>query len=76
MKQEIYNADPIIKFLSFCINLYAERKSILEKQAFFILKEYGVLEFLENNYEMEHCLSESYIFDDMASIIEGKASIG
>ena len=53
-----------IDYLVVCVNEFAEKYLLNYKDAFNYLQKFNAIEFLDNNYEIEHTLSiEDAIID-------------
>ena len=57
-----------IDYTVVCVNEFARRFNIDSLTAFEYLKEYKGLEFLDDHYEIEHCLSLADAIDDLTLI--------
>ena len=51
----------IVEFVSFCIEMYANRNAISGREVLSRFKKYGVLDYLERNYEALHTQGFGYI---------------
>ena len=51
----------ILEFLSFCVEMYAARKSISGRLAYSLFDKAGVIDYLERNYEPLHTQGFNYI---------------
>lgn len=51
-----------------CINEFASRFGLGSKAAYNYLKEYNGINFLNENYEIEHTLSIDDAVDDMVTV--------
>lgn len=60
----------IAYFLSFCIEQYKTAKHISGYEAARRLSNYGVLEYLEDNYEVLHTQSRQWILEDIDEFIK------
>jgi hypothetical protein len=58
----------IIDYMVICVNEFADRYSVNYKEAFNYLKRYKSINFLLENYEIEHTLSIDDAIEDMAMI--------
>ena len=58
----------IIDYMVVCVNEFAEKYSIDYKQAFNYLSKYKAINFLIENYEIEHTLSIDNAIDDLEII--------
>lgn len=57
-----------INYTVVCVNEFARRNKIDSLTAFEYLKEYKGLAFLDEHYDIEHCLSLDDAIDDLALI--------
>ena len=69
MQQEQSNANKAY-WLSFAISRYAQSKNLTSDIIFPKLREFGVLDFLNNHYETEHLENIIYVIEDMDSILK------
>ena len=51
-----------------CVNEFAKRKALHPQKAFFYLDKYHGIQFLKENYEIEHTLSIEDAIDDLEII--------
>jgi len=58
----------MINYMVVCINEFASRFNLNSKEAFDYLNKYNGIDFLMNNYEIEHTLSFEDAIDDMVLI--------
>jgi len=58
----------IIDYMVICVNEFADRYSVNYKDAFNYLNRYKSINFLLENYEIEHTLSIDDAIEDMAMI--------
>ena len=56
-------------FLSFCIEITAERLRKSEEETAKLLKEYGAEDFIQEVYEVEHALPHEIIIEDIMQIM-------
>lgn len=64
----------LLEFISFCIEMYAERGSISGRDAMERFKRFGVVDYLERNYEALHTQGFGWILpaiDDYIAAQEG-----
>lgn len=54
-----------INYAVACVNEFAHRHNLKIKEAFQFLFQYKAIEFLKENYEIEHTLSMEDALDDM-----------
>ena len=59
-----------LSFKTFCIELYADRKSILSSEAFSLFEKNGILEMLDTDYEILHGHGFDYVLQDIDEILE------
>ena len=65
-------SNDISLFLAFCIEQYKQRHHLTGEQSMRILDQYGVLEYLENDYEPLHTQSAQWIMEDIDELINKK----
>lgn len=58
----------MIAYTVACVNEFAKRKALHPQKAFFYLDEYAGIQFLKENYEIEHTLSMEDAVDDLERI--------
>jgi len=58
-----------LSFKTFCIELYAERKSMPGCDAFALFEKKGVLTMLDEDYDILHGHGFDYILHDIEQII-------
>ena len=56
-------------FVSFCIEQYKNAKHLTGEQAMSQLDQYGVLDYLANNYEILHTQNHHWILEDIDEFI-------
>ena len=56
-------------FISFCIEQYKQKHQLTGEQAMLELDKYGVLEYLEEFYEVLHTQSAQWIVEDIDNFI-------
>ena len=59
----------IAYFLSFCIEQYKNAKGLTGAEAMTVLDKYGVLEYLEEHFEVLHTQSHQWILEDIDEFI-------
>lgn len=62
----------IIEFLSFCVEMYAARKSISGRSVYSLFDRTGVLDYLERNYEPLHTQGFNYILSTVDEYLAGQ----
>ncbi|MBQ8937527.1 MAG: DUF3791 domain-containing protein [Bacteroidaceae bacterium] len=63
------DAQDIAYFVSFCIEQYKHAKGLTGEQAMRELDKYGVLEYLEEHFEILHTQSHQWILEDIDEFI-------
>lgn len=58
----------IVKYMVVCVNEFADRLNINGKEAFNYLNGHKAINFLLDNYEIEHTLSIDDAVDDMIMV--------
>ncbi|MBQ2176072.1 MAG: DUF3791 domain-containing protein [Alphaproteobacteria bacterium] len=64
----------IAYFVSFCIEQYKTSKNLNGEQALAELQKYGVIEYLESNFEPLHTQSRQWILEDIDEFINLRRS--
>jgi hypothetical protein len=59
----------IAYFLSFCIEQYKEARHLSGAEAAEVFGRYGVLEYLEENFEPLHSQSRQWLLEDIEDFI-------
>ena len=59
-----------LSFKTFCIELYAERKSILGSEAYVLFEKNGILKMLDEDYDILHGHGFDYVLNDIEQIME------
>lgn len=59
----------IAYFISFCIEQYKNAKGLTGEQAMKVLGKYGVLEYLEEHFEVLHTQSYQWLLEDIDEFI-------
>ena len=62
-----------LSFKAFCIEKYAEYKSIPSNEVFKLFERHGVFDMLNNDYELLHGFGFEYIVRDIDRYIYGEA---
>jgi hypothetical protein len=57
-------------FISFCIEQYKNAKEIDGAEAMEIFSKYGLLEYLEEHYEILHTQNHHWILEDIDKFLE------
>ena len=63
------HSNEISYFISFCIEQYKQKHQLTGEQAMLELDKYGVLEYLEEFYEVLHTQSAQWIVEDIDNYI-------
>ena len=59
-----------LSFKTFCIELYAERKSVPSCEAFAIFEKCDILKMLDEDYDVLHGHGFDYVLHDIEHVIE------
>ena len=59
-----------LSFKTFCIELYADYKSMPSNEVFHLFQKKGVLDMLENDYDILHGFGFEYVVRDIDQFIE------
>lgn len=59
----------IAYFISFCIEQYKNAKGVTGEQAMSVFANYGVLDYLEEHFEVLHTQSHQWILEDIDEFI-------
>ena len=59
----------IAYFISFCIEQYKKAKGLTGEQAMKVFGKYGVLEYLEEHFEVLHTQSYQWLLEDIDEFI-------
>ena len=59
----------IAYFISFCIEQYKEAKRLSGQETVRLFSQYGVLNYLEENFEPLHSQSRQWILEDIEEFI-------
>jgi len=51
-----------------CISAFAQAKNLSQKESYNYLKEHKGMDFLEEFYDVEHCLSIDNAVDDLTAV--------
>ena len=62
-------SNEISYFISFCIEQYKQKHHLTGEQAMLELDKYGVLDYLEEFYEVLHTQSAQWIVEDIDNFI-------
>jgi len=57
-----------LHYFVMCVSAFAQAKHLSQKDAYNYLEEYKGIDFLEECYEAEHCLSMDNAVDDLSTI--------
>lgn len=60
----------IAYFISFCIEIYKGKMHLSGAEAMRQLDEFGVLKYLNDNYEVLHTQSRQWILEDIEEFIQ------
>ena len=59
-----------LSFKTFCIELYADRKSMPSNEVFTLFENNGILKMLDEDYNLLHGHGFDYVLNDIDQIIE------
>ena len=59
-----------LSFKTFCIELYADHKSIPSSEGFALFEKNGILKMLDEDYDVLHGHGFEYIIHDIDSVME------
>ena len=59
-----------LSFKTFCIELYAERKSILGNEAYALFEKNGIIKMLDEDYDILHGHGFDYVLHDIEQVME------
>jgi len=59
-----------LSFKTFCIELFADRKSIPSNEVYTLFENTGILKMLDEDYELLHGFGFDYVINDIDQIIE------
>ena len=59
-----------LSFKTFCIELYADHKSMLSNEVYALFEKNGILQMLDEDYDMLHGHGFGYVINDIEEIIE------
>ncbi|MFI3213043.1 MAG: DUF3791 domain-containing protein [Eubacteriales bacterium] len=65
----------IIHYAVSCVSEFASRYGLKQNQAFQFLDKYQAIEFLKENYEIEHTLSFDEVIEDLFKICKNNGGI-
>lgn len=57
-------------FIVFCMEIYKSEKSITGKEVYELFEKYGVLNYLQEGYEVLHTQGDSWIVDDIDEFLK------
>jgi hypothetical protein len=59
-----------LSFKTFCIELYADRKSIPSNEVYTLFENTGILKMLDEDYDLLHGHGFDYVISDIDQIME------
>jgi hypothetical protein len=62
-------------FKVFCLERYKSEHDIKGKEAFFLFKEYGVLDYLNSFYDVLHTFGDKYLVEDIDLFIKARQPV-
>lgn len=69
---ELNNEERLIEFISFCIENFKVKHSMIGKDTAVLFKQSGVLEFIKNGYEMLHTQGKEYIIEEIEIFLKNR----
>lgn len=64
--------EEIARFVAFCIECYKRRHGGNGEETFDLFSRTGVISFLSDCFDVEHCLDPDQITDDIDKIVQRK----
>ena len=61
-----------LSFKAFCIEKYADYKSIPSNEAYRLFEKHGIIDMLNRDYDLLHGFGFEYIVRDIDELINGK----
>ena len=55
----------INEFIVFCVEYYKERVSLSGKEVYDLFDKYGVIDYLENGYDVLHTQGKDWLMNDI-----------
>ena len=55
----------INEFIVFCVEYYKERVSLSDKEVYDLFDKYGVIDYLENGYDVLHTQGKDWLMNDI-----------
>lgn len=65
----------IINFMVVCVNEFASKFGLSEKEAFDYLQCYKGIAFIKDHYEIQHCLSMEDTIDDLVVVCKNNGGL-
>jgi len=59
-----------LSFKAFCIEMYADQKSIPSNEVYTLFEKNGIIQMLDEDYELLHGHGFGYIINDIDQILE------
>ena len=72
LRTDTSEAGKLLEFISFCVEMYAVRKTISGQDAYSLFNRLGVLDYLERNYEPLHTQGFNYILSSVDDFMAGQ----
>ena len=67
--------EEVIRFKAFCLERYKHLHNMKGIEAFRLFKEYGVLDYLDEFYDVLHTLGDRYIVSDIDEFIAARKTV-
>jgi hypothetical protein len=67
--------EEVVRFKAFCLERYKHMRQMKGIEAFRLFKEYGVLDYLDEFYDVLHTFGDRYIVADIDEFIEARRKV-
>lgn len=57
-------------FIVFCMEVYKSKKSMTDKEVYELFEKYGVLNYLQEGYEVLHTQGDSWLVNDIEEFLK------
>ena len=57
-------------FIVFCMEIYKSKKSMTGKEVYELFEKYGVLNYLQEGYEVLHTQGDSWLVNDIEEFLD------
>ena len=69
---ELNKEEQLIEFVSFCIENFKVKHGMKGKETAHLFKEYNLLQFLAENYEILHTQGKEYIIEEIEIFLKNR----